>query len=493
MTDLSFPKHGQSASEVLKEMQSFKELDVDWKHGKVFSLVYPVSDEHHEFVKNAHNMFMSENALNPMAFKSLRRFEHETVRMCADLFHGDRNTVGIVSSGGTESLLMAIKTYRDRARKTKPWILKPEIIMPETAHSAIEKGGYYFDVKIKHAPVGADFRVDLNAVKKMINRNTILIMASAPQYPQGVVDPIAQLGDLALKHGIPLHVDACIGGFILPFLEKLGHPVPVFDFRVPGVTSISADIHKYGYAAKGASLLLYRSMNIMKHQFFIFTDWKGGGIYASPSFPGTRPGGPIAAAWGTLKKLGEDGYLELTKKIIETRDYFLNELAKIPELKLLAHPDSSLVAYASVDPKISIYAVADQLQAKGWSIDRQQYPESIHLTISPVHADHMKEYVLDLKEAVAIVKAHPELNTSGQAAMYGMMAKIPFRGMVKGSVLSIMEKMYGPESKMPDEKSEEVENWGDFVEKVGSNALEVKRQVDEVWNKVKETIRPKGF
>ena len=491
MSQLSFPKSGAKSQDVLDTMKSYKSEDVDWKNGRVFSLVYPVSDEHHDFVKNAHNMFMSENALNPMAFKSLRRFEHETVRMCAELFHGDRNTVGVVTSGGTESLLMMIKTYRDRARKMKPWILKPEIIMPETAHSAIDKGGAYFDVKIRHAPVGADYRVDVKAVKKLINRNTILIIGSAPQYPQGVVDPISQLGEVALKHGIPLHVDACIGGFILPFMEKLGHPVPAFDFRIPGVTSLSADIHKYGYAAKGASLLLYRSMNIMKHQFFVFTDWKGGGIYASPSFPGTRPGGPIAAAWGTIMKLGEDGYLELTKKIVETRDYFLKEIAKMPDLKILVHPDSSLIAFTTVDPKVSIYAVADQLQAKGWSTDRQQYPESMHVTLSPVHADHIKEYLLDLKDAVETVKSHPELNQTGQAAMYGMMAKIPFRGMIKSSVLSIMEKMYGPDAMMPEDKSGDVENWGDFVEKVGSNALEVKRHVDDVWGKVKETLRPK--
>ncbi len=487
---ITFPKKGSSSEEIFSQMEEFRAKDIDWKHGRAFSLVYHVNDEHYDFVKKAHNMFFSENGLNPMAFKSLRKFEHESVRMCADLFHGDKNTVGVLTSGGTESLMMAIKTYRDRARKIKPWILKPEIIVPESAHSAIDKGGYYFDVKVRHAPVGADYRVDVKAVKKLINRNTIMILGSAPQYPQGVVDPISQLGELAQKHGIPLHVDACIGGFILPFIEKLGHPVPAFDFRVPGVTSISADIHKYGYAAKGASVLLYRSMNVMKHQFFVYTDWKGGGIYASPSFPGTRPGGPIAAAWATLKKMGEEGYLEQTKKILETRDYLLKEVAKMPELKVLVHPDSSLLAFGSVDSKVGIYAVVDQMEAKGWHIDRQHMPESMHMTLSPVHAEYMKEFVTDLRMAVDHVKAHPELNTTGQAAMYGMVAKIPFRGMVKSSVQSLMEKMYGPELKMPDEKSENVENWGDFAEKMGANALEVKRQVDEVWDKVKKTIIP---
>lgn len=485
---LSFPKNGLKAEDVLSQMKEFKSQDVDWKKGRSFSLVYPVSDEHHEFLQKAHNMFFSENALNPMAFKSLRRFEHETIRMCSDLFHGGNEAVGLVTSGGTESLIMAIKAYKERAKKLWPWILKPEIIIPESAHSAIDKGGHYFDVKVRHAPVGADFRVDLKAVKKMINRNTILIVGSAPQYPQGVVDPIAQLGEIALSKNLPLHVDACIGGFVLPFIERLGYPVPVFDFRIPGVTSISADIHKYGYAAKGASALLYRNMSYMKHQFFVYTEWKGGGIYASPSFPGTRPGGPIAAAWGTLMKLGEDGYLDLTRKVLEAREYFLSELAKIPELKLQAYPDSTLVSFVSQNANVGVYAVADQLQAKGWNVTRQQTPESLHLTLSPAHADYIKEFVADLKEAVEVVKANPKLNTSGQAAMYGMMAKIPFKGMIKGSVQGIMEKMYGASNESIDHKSESVENWGDFIEKVGANALEVKRHVDGAWDKLKNSF-----
>ena len=489
MESLSLPKEGLSSDDVLKELEAAKSKDVDWKNGKAFSLVYHVSDEHSDFLKKAHNTFFSENGLNPMAFQSLRRFEHETVRMCAGIFSGNDDTVGVVTSGGTESLLMMIKTYRDRARKNKPWITKPEIILPESAHSAMDKGAHYFNVKIRHAPVGKDYRVDVKAVKKLINRNTILIVGSAPQYPQGVIDPIAQLGNLAEEHGIPLHVDACIGGFVLPFIEKLGHAVPAFDFRVPGVTSISADIHKYGYSAKGASVLLYRNMDYMKHQFFVHTDWKGGGIYASPSFPGTRPGGPIAAAWAAMRKIGENGYLELTKKLLETRDYLLVEINRIPELEVLIHPDATLLAFGSKSKTLSIYAVADQLQEKGWCVDRQQMPESIHMTLSPVHADCIKEFVADLRQAVETVKANPSLNTSGQAAMYGMMAKIPFKGMVKSSVQGLMEKMYGSKPQMPDEKSPNVENWQDFAEKMGGHVLEAKRQVDGLWEKLKDNIK----
>jgi len=309
-------------------------------------------------------------------------------------------------------------------------------------------------------------------------------VGSAPQYPHGVIDPISQLGSLALQHGLPLHVDACIGGFILPFLEKLGRPIPAFDFRVEGVTSISADLHKYGYTPKGASVLLYRSMNIMKYQFFAFTDWNGG-IYASPALPGTRPGGPIAAAWATLKKMGVDGYLHEAKKVVKVVDYFLKEIEKIPELKMVAYPDSSLVCFTSKDSDVGIYAVADYMIEKGWHIDRQQKPESLHMTLSPNHEESIKEFILDLRDAVDHVKAHPELATSGQAAMYGMMAKIPFRGMIKSSVLSIMEKMYGPEGKLPDEKKEGIENWGDLAEKVAGNVMEVKRQVTSAIKKKK--------
>jgi sphinganine-1-phosphate aldolase len=485
MNELGFPKTGKKADLIIEELSQAKNQDIDWKRGRVFSLVYHVNEEHHQFIQQAHNAFFSENALNPMCFRSLRKFEHETIKMCADLFHGDQNTVGVVTSGGTESLLMMLKTYRDKARKNKPWILRPEIIIPETAHSAIDKGAQYFDLKVRHAKVGADFRVDLKSVKSLINRNTILIVGSAPQYPHGVIDPIAQLADLAHAEGIAFHVDACIGGFILPFMEKLGHGVPPFDFRLQGVTSLSADLHKYGYTAKGASVLLYRDMSIMKHQFFIHADWKGGGIYASPSFPGTRPGGPIACAWATLQKIGESGYLELTQKVLAVRDHFLKEMNTISELEVVAHPDASIVAIASKDKDISIYAIADQLQTLGWAVDRQQDPQSIHLTFSPVHEISIRDYVKDLKTSIKIVRENPALNTTGQAAMYGMMAEIPFKGMVHSSVLSIMEKMYGANSMLPDSHSGEVESWSDLLEKVGKGFLTLKRQVHQLWDETK--------
>ncbi|MCP4722166.1 MAG: aspartate aminotransferase family protein, partial [Desulfobacteraceae bacterium] len=273
----------------------------------------------------------SSNGLNPMAFQSLKRFETEVVRMTADLLNGDDEVVGIMTSGGTESCLLAVKTYRDMARKKG--IKRPEMILPESAHVAWEKGAEYFNVKAIHVPLDKEYRMDVDKVKKAITRRTVMILGSAPGYPHGVVDPIESLGAVALEKNIPLHVDACVGGYLLPFVEKLGYPVPKFDFRVPGVTSISADTHKYGYSAKGASTILYRNMDILEHQMFVFTEWPGG-IFASPGLLGTRPGSNIAAAWAAMQAMGEDGYLKNAKKIMDTTQKLIKGIGAIEGLEI---------------------------------------------------------------------------------------------------------------------------------------------------------------
>lgn len=482
-SDIKFPQIGQSGEETLKQMAEFRAEDADWRHGRTFGLVYFHSPEHQELIEKAYRLYFNENGLNPMAFKSLKRFEHETIRMCADLFHGDESTVGCLTTGGTESLMLAVKTYRDRARKTKPWILKPEIIVPESAHPALDKGADYFDVKLRHATVGADLKVDLDSVKRLINRNTIAIVGSAPQYPNGVIDPIVELGLLAEKHNLPLHVDACIG-FNLPFIERAGYPLPAFDFRVKGVTSISSDLHKYGFAAKGASVLLWRSMDFMKYQFFVYENWTGG-IYASASMPGTKAGGSIAAAWAALTTLGTDGYVAEAKRLMETARKYREGINSVAGLKVLGHPDAGLLSFHSTEKNVSIYAIADQLEAKGWSMDRNQRPESIHMTLSPPHSKVCDEFIADLKSAVEWVLAHPESATSGNAAMYGMMAKIPFRSMVKKSVVGIMEKMYSAKGVMPDAPKDGVENWGDLAEKIGVQALDVTRKISQALDRAR--------
>lgn len=423
--------------------------DADWRGGRCFALVYSAGEAHEKLLKEAHQTFFSENALNPMAFKSLHRMETEVVSMMTKLLHGGPNATGTMSSGGTESLLLAVKTYRDLARAKRPRLSEPEIILPRSAHVALEKAAHLFGLRVRHADLDDGFRVRVDHVKKLINSRTVMIVGSAPQYPQGVIDPIEALAELAAKKEIPLHVDACVGGLVLPFLEKLGCPIPAWDFRVPGVTSISADLHKYGYAAKGASVILYRDVELLKHQFFVSTDWSGG-VYASPSLPGTRPGGPIAAAWAGLQALGESGYLELSQRALDAKKAIAAGVGDIPGLSVLGQPEATLLSIGSTDSDIDMFALADQLHEKGWHFDRNQKPPSIHLTVMAGHMEIVPALLADLRASVQYLRDHPEARRSGSAPMYGMMAKLPFRSLVKGAVVDMMAKMYGPNAKLPE-------------------------------------------
>ncbi len=453
-------------------MSQARKLDVNRAEGYDLSRTYFESTDHNDFMNKTHALFSAEDAENPWDYKSLRKFEHETVRMCAEIFHGDRSVVGSITSHETEALLLMLKAYRDKTRKSRPWVKKPEMIIPESAHPAFVKVAEILDVKVMRANLESDFRVSTQAVKKLISRNTILIVGSAPQYPQGVVDPIAQLGEMAIKFGVPLHVDASVGGFIIPFMEKLGAPVPAFDFRIPGVMSISADIHKYGYSSLGASVLLFRSMNIMKYQLFAQTDWKGGSVYTSVGLSGVRAGGPIASAWAAMKKFGESGYLESTQKLLILRDQFLKDLAKIPEIKLLALPDLTLLSFCSQDSRVTTSALGSLMEKKGWNVERQNHPDSLHLTLSLLHEKTLKRYLEDLRHSVKEIKEDQSLNQKNHFSVY------------KSSVISQMEKIYGPENLYPDE-SLEVENWIDFAQKFGHQAL-------DIWDKVKLGIRGKA-
>ncbi|MBC7690902.1 MAG: aspartate aminotransferase family protein, partial [Methylotenera sp.] len=340
---VSLPKKGTARDTILEKLQSFRDKDANWHDGRTWSLVYHAGDEHTEFLKKAYCVFFHENALNPGAFPSLKKFEAEVVSMAANLFNGGETAAGTMTSGGSESIMMAVKTYRDQARALRPEITRPEMIVPITIHPAFNKAAQYFDVKAVHVAVGDDFRADLKAVEAAITPNTILIVGSAPAYPHGVVDPITEMAALALKHRIGCHVDACVGGFLLPFLKKLGRPIPAFDFSLPGVTSITADLHKYGFTAKGASVVLYRDKELRRFQFFTHTEWPGG-LFASPSMTGTRPGGSIAAAWATLNAMGEDGYLEMAEKVMNTTETLQKGLQTLG-LKILGKPEMSVFAF----------------------------------------------------------------------------------------------------------------------------------------------------
>jgi glutamate/tyrosine decarboxylase-like PLP-dependent enzyme len=436
---MNIPAHGRDGDELIAELRTRQTGDTDWRHGRVFSLVYHAGEAHEKLMHRVYAEYASANLLNPMAFGSLKKLETEIVAMAGALMNHPA-AAGVVTSGGTESILCAVAAYRERAGYRRYLHLgRPELVVPTTIHPAFDKAAHYFGVKLVKVPVGRDFRADVRAMEQRIGRRTIGLVASAPQYPHGVVDPIAELGIVAERRGLPLHVDACVGGFELPWLEKLGRAVPRWDFRVPGVTSISADVHKFGYAAKGASVLLWRSLDDMRHQIFVATDFPGG-IYASPTMLGTRPGGPIACAWAALQALGETGYLALAKTAADAADRLRAGIAAIPGLAIVGNAHATIVAFTGDD----LYAVADRLEARGWSVDRQHRPASIHLTVTANHAPIVDDYLADLHAAVDEVRANPKLAKSGTAPMYGMAAKLPVRRLVASRIKKVIAEMYRP-------------------------------------------------
>jgi len=440
-TGAQIPEKGLDKQALLDKMSAMRAGDVQWENNRAFGLVYKHSAVHTDFIRQAYGLFMSENGLNPMAFRSLQQMEREVVGMTANMFHGDSEAVGSMTSGGTESLLLAVLTYRNHARRKRPWIRKPEMIIPESAHVGFMKAGEYFDVRMVKTPLAADYRADVAALESRIGRNTIGIVGSAPCYPYGVIDPIEELGAVALRHRVPLHVDGCLGGFFLPWVEKPGHTLPPFDFRVPGVTSISADVHKYGYAAKGASTIVYRSMDFFRDQIFAEVDWCGG-VYGGATMAGTRPGGAIAAAWASLHALGQDGYTENARAIMDTARKYIDGVCAIPGLRILGEPVMGVFAFGAEDKRLSMYAVADRLEESGWHVDRNQKPESIHVILNAGHSKVADAYLADLRAAVEHVRAHPETVLEGKAPMYGLIAEAPMRRMVKRNVVATLAQLY---------------------------------------------------
>jgi sphinganine-1-phosphate aldolase len=434
------PEKGVPKEELFKNVAEISKDDIVWEEGRVWSLVYHASDEHTEMLKKAYNMFFSKNALSPLAFPSLKKFETDVVSMTIDLLHGDKKCRGSMTSGGTESILMAVKTYRDWAREEFPHIKEPEMVVPSSAHPSFDKGADYFNVKIVKVPVDKEtHRADVKAMKEAITENTIFIVGSACDFPRGVVDPIAELAAIASERGIGMHVDSCLGGFMLPFVKKLGYPVPEFDFAIPGVTSMSIDVHKYGYGAKGASLVLYRKEKVWKHQFSVYINWSGG-VYISTTMRGTRPGGAIAAAWAAMNSLGMEGYLSLAKKVMDTTKKLIEGIQKIPEIYILGKPVMSVFSFTS--DSLNIFHVGDVLDEKGWHLDRIQFPPALHMMVNPHHSDIVNEFLKDLNDAVNIVRENPGKASEGEAAMYGMISSLPDRGKVKGFVLNFLKDQY---------------------------------------------------
>jgi sphinganine-1-phosphate aldolase len=397
------PEQGRTAAEVIDELQAFKQNDVAWRDGRVFTLVYDAGPMVHEVAERAFELFLHENGLNTQAFPSVGRIQRDILDGVAALLHGGEAAAGFTTSGGTESLLMAVKAARDWGRAERG-ISEPEMVLPSSAHAAFAKASHYFGVKSVRVDVDGDWRADVDAMGAAMTPNTVLLVGSAPTYPQGVVDPIPELAAIAAERGILCHVDACMGGFLLPFLEDLGRFDKPWDFRVEGVTSISADLHKYGYAPKGVSTVTYASKALRKYQSFTFDAWLGGS-YGSPSMPGTRPVGPLAAAWAVMQFLGADGYRRLTQEAHDAALTIRSGVNAIDGLTILGDPDATLLAIASADPgALDVFAVGEALHtAGGWVLDRQTPPDSIHATVHAGHARVVADFVADLAVAVSEV------------------------------------------------------------------------------------------
>jgi len=389
---MPLPPGGRPAEDLLAELEALKERDVDWRGGRAFSLAYFAGDAVHDLGAAAYAKYLSTNALNVAAFPSLRRLQAEVVATVAELLHGGPEAAGFMTSGGTESILLAVKAARARGRERG--VTAPEMVLPTTAHAAFEKGAEYFGVRSLRVPVGDDFRADARAMARATGPDTVLLVASAPSYPQGVIDPVAEIAALAAARDINCHVDACMGGITLPMLERLGHVVPPFDFRVPGVTSMSVDLHKYGYVPKGASVILHRTRALRKHQTFVTDNWLGG-LYASSGVLGTKSGGAIAGAWAVMQHLGEAGYLRLTRAARDATEALVAALRDTPGVRVLGEPEVTLVAFTvdDVDP----FAVGDALARRGWYLDQQQPPPSLHCTVNAVHGPMIPALVADLR------------------------------------------------------------------------------------------------
>lgn len=409
--------NGRSGDEVIAQLDALRSDDVRWREGRAFTLAYSAGPEVERVAAEAHRRFATENALNTDAFPSLRTIQAEVVAVVGDWLEAGPEGAGFMTSGGTESLLLTVKAARERGRREKG-ITAPNIVLPTSAHAAFEKGCYYFGLESRRVAVGDGWRADVEAMEAAIDDNTVLVVGSAPQYPQGVIDPIPELASIAATRDINCHVDACMGGITLTFLRRLGHEVPDWNFAVPGVTSISVDLHKYGYTTKGASVLMHRNKRLRAYQTYLTDNWLGG-LYGSSGILGTKGGGPMAAAWAVMHHLGEDGYRRLTQQAKLTCDRLAGIISTIPQLTLRAQPEVTLIAFGATDPgTFDVNALAEALWRRGWYLDRQGPPASLHCTVNAVHADHLDEFEIDLRAAVA------EVETSGSRGDQGAYGSI---------------------------------------------------------------------
>jgi glutamate/tyrosine decarboxylase-like PLP-dependent enzyme len=403
---MQIPERGESRGAVLERLEHFKDEDIVWDGGRAFSHVFLATAEARRLAEEAYTMFLWENGLDPLLFRSLVKLENEIVAMAAAHLRGDAEVVGNFTSGGTESILLAVKTARDRALARNPDLVRPQMVLPITAHPSFHKAAKYFQVEpVVVAVAPGTYKADVAAMADAITDRTVLLVGSAPSYAHGVVDPITQLGQLALQRDLLLHVDACIGGFLLPWFRRLGAEVTDFDFAVPGVTSISMDFHKYAFAAKGASVILYRNAELRRHQFFSHSAWPGYTL-VNPTIQSSRSGGPLAATWAVLQHFGADGYMREAARLKEGTEQIVAAIDAIEELHLVGRPEMCLVAVGS--DSIDVFRLCDAMQGLGWHMYPQlkveDLEETLHLTVLPWNVDHLDAWEADLRACVAQVK-----------------------------------------------------------------------------------------
>ncbi|HEV8003387.1 MAG TPA: aminotransferase class V-fold PLP-dependent enzyme [Planctomycetaceae bacterium] len=444
------PAEGLNRQDVLGTMEDLQQREADrWESGLASGAVYNGDRGHIDFVSRVYTLHSQVNPLHTDLWPSAAKFEAEIVSMTAHMLNGDKadapvgseeGICGSVSSGGSESILLAMKTYRDWAKATKG-INEPELVVPVSAHAAFHKAAQYFGLKLRVIPLDDEFCVDIPAMKAAVNKNTIALVGSACNFPYGTIDSIERLSEIAVEKGVGLHVDGCLGGFFLPWAEKLGQPVPPFDFRLPGVTSMSCDTHKYGYAPKGTSVVLYRGQALRRFQYFTTSDWPGG-LYYSPTFSGSRPGGLSAACWAALVSIGEQGYLEATRQILAAVATMKRGVTEIPGLRLIGRT-IGVFAFLSTDEQLNMYQVLDRMSEKGWALTGLQRPAGIHISPTLRHAQPgvAERFVSDLKEAVALVRENPDF-MGGMAPIYGLAATVPDRSLVHGMLQQVMDVYY---------------------------------------------------
>ncbi|MGR6322247.1 aspartate aminotransferase family protein [Micromonospora soli] len=407
----ALPEQGVAAERVLAEIRALRAADRPTHGGRLFAYVYdPGVAGLDELAQAAYAESAHVNGLDPTAFPSLLAMENALVGAAARLLGGGPGTsapdvVGSVTSGGTESLILAVKAARD----ARPELAEPRIVVPASGHAAFAKAAHYLRVKLD--PVEVDpvtLRPGPADVAAAIRPETVLVAASAPSYAHGVVDPVAEIAALAGAAGVRCHVDACFGGWTLPWLRRLGAPVPAFDFAVAGVTSISVDLHKYAYAPKGVSVLLHRNPGLRAPQYFAYADWPGYTM-VNPVIASTRSGGPIAAAYATLRHLGEDGYLRLAALTRDAVAGLADAVRAVDGLRLMAEPASTVVCFTSDDPGLDLFVLVDELTARGWHTQPQLayagLPASVHLTVTAAVAPRVAEFGPALAEAVAAARA----------------------------------------------------------------------------------------